>query len=62
MNGVKQGGVLSPVLFAAYTDGILLRLPELDVTWSDTMPVLSSMLMILHNINIAKYDWFQKNE
>ena len=38
MNGVKQGGVLSPVLFAV----------ELGVTWVDTMPVLSPMLMILH--------------
>ena len=28
MNGVKQGRVLSPVLFAVYTDGLLLRLQE----------------------------------
>ena len=28
MNGVKQRGVLSPVLFAVYTDGLLLRLQE----------------------------------
>ena len=28
MNGVKQGIVLSPVLFAVYTDGLLLRLHE----------------------------------
>ena len=28
MNRVKQGGVLSPVLFAVYTDGLLLRLQE----------------------------------
>ena len=28
MNGVKQGGVLSPVLFAVYHDGLLLRIQE----------------------------------
>ena len=28
MNGVKQGGVLSSVLFAVYHDGLLLRLLE----------------------------------
>ena len=28
INGVKQEGVLSPVLFAVYTDGLLLRLQE----------------------------------
>ena len=28
MNGVKQGGVLSPVLFAVNTDGLLIRLQE----------------------------------
>ena len=27
-NGVKQGGVLSPILFAIYTDGLLKRLEE----------------------------------
>ena len=26
MNGVKQGGVLSPVLFAVYTDGLLVKI------------------------------------
>ena len=31
MNGAKQGGVLSPVLFAVYTDGLLLRLQESGV-------------------------------
>ncbi len=25
-NGVKQGGVLSPILFAVYMDGLLVRL------------------------------------
>ena len=30
-NGVKQGGVLSPILFAIYTDGLLKRLEETDV-------------------------------
>ena len=35
MNSVKQGGVLSPILFAVYTDGLLerLKIPELVVTW-----------------------------
>ena len=28
MNGVKQGGVLSPILFAIYTDGLLKRLED----------------------------------
>ena len=28
MNGVKQGDALSPVLFAVYTDGLLLILQE----------------------------------
>ena len=28
MNGVKQGGVLSPVLFVVYTDGLPLKLQE----------------------------------
>ena len=30
-NGVKQGGVLSPILFAIYTDGLLKRLEEIGV-------------------------------
>ena len=45
MNGVKQGGVLSPVLFVVYTDGEKV---ELSVIWADTMPVLSMMFLILH--------------
>ena len=31
MNGVKQGGVLSPILFAVYTDGLLERLKNTGV-------------------------------
>ena len=31
MFGVKQGGVLSPILFAIYTDGLLKRLQETGV-------------------------------
>ena len=31
MNGVKQGGVPSPILFAVYTDGLLERLKNTGV-------------------------------
>ena len=33
MNGVKQGDVLSPVLFAVYTDGLILRLQESGIRY-----------------------------
>ena len=50
MNGVKQGGVLSPVLLAVYTEGLLLRSQECGnkCHMGGHMPVLLSMLMILH--------------
>ncbi len=31
VNGVKQGGVLSSLLFAVYIDGLLIRLEETGV-------------------------------
>ena len=31
MNGIKQGGVLSPILFAVYTDGLFERLKNTGV-------------------------------
>ena len=31
MNEVKQGGVLSPILFVIYTDGLLKRLEDTEV-------------------------------
>ena len=31
MNGVKQGGVLSPILYAVYADGLLERLKNTGV-------------------------------
>ena len=36
MNGIKQGGVLSPILFAVYMDGLLERLQQTGVgcAWS----------------------------
>ena len=51
MNGVKQGGILSPVLSAVYTDGLLLRSQENGIEChmdGHYMPMLLSMLMILH--------------
>ena len=33
MNGVKQGGVLLPILFAIYTDGLVNRLEDTGVGW-----------------------------
>ena len=30
-NGVRQGGVLSPVLFSVYVDGLLCKLRDVDV-------------------------------
>ena len=31
MNGVRQGGIISPILFCAYLDGLLLQLRNSDV-------------------------------
>ena len=31
LNGVKQGGAFSPVLFCIYLDGLLCRLAELKI-------------------------------
>ena len=31
VNGVKQGGVLSPVIFSVYIDGLLVRLEKATV-------------------------------
>ncbi len=47
-NGVKQGGVLSPILFAVYIDGLLVDLKKvrLDVTWVIAMLGVWVMLMI----------------
>ena len=47
-NGVKQGGVLFPILFAVYTDGLLKRLQETGVGCHMviTLMVHSLMLMI----------------
>ncbi len=33
LNGVKQGGVLSPIVFAVYKDGLLDRLADKGVGW-----------------------------
>ena len=63
MNGVKQGGVLSPVLFAVYTDGLLLRLQEsgfgchMGGHYAGALAYADDVT----NINITKYDWFKKN-
>ena len=32
-NGVKQGGVLSPVLFCVYIDGLLISLHRAGLGW-----------------------------
>ncbi len=33
LNGVEQGGLLSPILFAVYIDGMLERLEESCIGW-----------------------------
>ena len=47
-NGVRQGGVLSPVLFAEYLDGLLVECQSevLVVIGVTCLLVLSAMLMI----------------
>ena len=41
-NGVKQGGIVSPILFCVYIDGLLMRLCESKVgCWIGNVYVLS---------------------
>ena len=66
MNGVKQGGVLSPILFAIHTDGLLKRLEDTGVgchmgcqfTWAlayaDDITLLSPCKSALSIIDVCK--------
>ena len=39
-NGVKQGGVLSPILFCIYIDNLLMSLKKNDIGWVYRIPFL----------------------
>ena len=49
VNGVKQGGVLSPLLFCVYLDGLLIALSKSKVGCfiGDVLPALWLMQMTL---------------
>ena len=63
INRVKQGGVLSPVLFAVYTDGLLLRLQDSGIgchigrhhvgalTYADDITLISPSMAGLRNMS-----------
>ena len=57
MNGVKQGGVLSPILFAVYTDGLLERLKNTDniTLLAPCKSALSILIKVCENY-AAEYD------
>ena len=45
-NGMRQGGVLSPVLFTVYLDELLQRLSTLDIGCHVNWPSLRWLLML----------------
>ncbi len=51
-NGVKQGGVIPPVLYCIYIDGLLIELEivVLAIIWGVCLMVLLGMLMILNYV------------
>ena len=58
-NGVKQGGVLSPILFAIYTDVLLKRLEETGVGCHTGSRFTASELDILFNGSKSKLLFFK---
>ena len=69
-NGVRQGGILSPILFTVYIDELLQRLTNIGVgchwkgmfagclCYADDLALLASFAHALRRINVDSLFWF----